>query len=147
MIALPSDSVQDYWSYLYNPYSGIFTDNFPNRYYNAKEERYYNIEDIEMTDVIILSNLISGHLKPNDSFDSWNLNNYFNLLCMNIHSKKFKSDKADKGFQILYDLLPNDNKRFEDQRTELVEYKKKNNIPLDPIFVKSYLHDNYNLLY
>ena len=146
LIALPSNMLQSYWGYLYNPFSGIFTDKFPNTYYNQKENRYYNINDLEMTDVVILSNLVSGHLKPNDIFNSWNLKNYFNLLCRNIHSHKFKTDRNNEGFKILYELLPNDNLGFESQWEKLKLYQEQNNIPLDPIFLDTYLYNNYRFL-
>ncbi len=145
LISLPSDEMQDYWGYLYNQYSGIFTDNFVNRYKNKKGE-YYTISDIEKTDVIILSNIVSGHIKPKDIFDSWNINTYCSLLCMNIHSQKFKQDRNNEAYKMLYEFFPNDNKRFEEGLTEFQKYQIDNNIMLDPIWFTSYLKENYRYL-
>lgn len=146
LIALPSSEVQNYWGYLYNAYSGIFTHGFPNTFFCDKEERYYDIKDIEATDVVILSNIVSGHEKPNDIFDSWNLNNYFNLLCKNIHGRMFKENPNNDAFRLLYELFPNDNLEFEKELEKCIEEQKKSNIPLEPIFLNSFLYDHYKLL-
>ena len=145
LISLPSSELQDYWGYLYNAYSGIFTQGFSNTFFNANENRYYDIKDIEATDVVILSNIVSGHKNPKDIFDSWNLNNYFNLLCMNIHGKAFKDNPNNDAFRLLYELFPNDNLRFEEEWEKCIEEQRKNNIPLDPIFMNSFLYDHYKI--
>lgn len=142
-ISLESSEMQEYWNYLYNPYSGIFTENFASKYFCKEENRFYAKEDIEKIDVIVLSNIIAGHSNPKDSFNSWNLETYFNLFCLNRYSKKFEKNRNDIGYGLLYELIPNDNLRFEEKLTEVQNWEKENYIPVEPMFVDSYIFDYY----
>lgn len=145
-LSLESEEMQEYWNYIYNPYSGIFTDKFEKKFFCEEEKRYYTKEDIAKVDLIVLSNIITGHVKPRDCFNSWNLDTYFSLLCMNPYSYKFEKNKNDIGYELLYKLIPNDNLRFEEELTKVQEWEKEHNISVEPIFVDSFIADYYKIL-
>lgn len=145
VISVQSSEMQDYWGYLYNKSSGIFTKGFKDKF-KDKNGNIIKQSDFNKVDVIYLTNAVSGHISINDMYDSWDLNTYFNLLCMNPFSLK----KIRKDNKIIYEklmqLLPNDNIEFE-KKLEKKQIESQNlKLPLDATFVSDYLYDNYKLL-
>lgn len=145
VIAVESEEMQNYWGYIYNRMSGIFTENFQGKF-KDKDGKIIKSEDFNKTDVIYLTNIPSGHLKLNDDFDAWNLSSYFNLLCINVNSDKFINDRNSKIYTLLYDLLPNVNEEFEKGLIEVQDESEKNGVSLEPIYFESFLKHNFKQL-
>ncbi|MFX0547783.1 hypothetical protein ACOAKC_00470 [Hathewaya histolytica] len=147
-LTLPSDKMQDYWSYLYNPYSGLFTDSFDLFGFYDEEGVQYKQSDFEKIDLIILSNVISGHLKTIEDFTTWNIENYCNLLCINFLGKKFKKNNNEL-LNSFIQFFPHDTVRFEEglvlvQKKE--EAMKADGPILESIYLQTFLYDHYNRL-
>lgn len=144
VISIPSYEMSRYWGYLYNGYSGIFTNSFSEKYEVRDESgnrRILTEEEICYTDVVYLTNIPSGHMKINDQFDPWDLDAYCGLLCINPHSIKSKKYRIH---QDLYDLLPNQNSEFEleyDQISSKGTNKEILQRQLD--FFSNFLHSHY----
>lgn len=135
VISVPSENIESYWGYLYNCFSGLFT------------EKSFNPHcDYDKVDVILLTNMIAGHQKPNDAFNSWDISSYCNLLCKNPYSRKHIS-KLHNGYIKLQDLFPNDTERFESFYNSFIEKCEKEKLPLQGIMFPTYLHTNYPLLW
>lgn len=146
VIAVESKEMQNYWGYLYNIMSGIFTDSFEGKF-KDKNGKVITSADFDKTDVIYLTNIPSGHLKLNDNFDAWNLSSYCNLLCKNIHSNKFINDKDSEMYKLLSDLLPNVNEKFEEGLVEIQNQGEKLGMPLDITYFSTFLSNNFKQLY
>lgn len=144
-IALPSDKMQNYWSFLYNPYSGFFTEKFDSFGYFDKDGKQYKQSDFEKIDVIVLSNIISGHLKTITDFPTWDIQKYCNILCINFYGKKFKEGNKQL-LDAFIQLFPHDNLRFENhlEMVQKEEMKREMGGPiLESIFLSSYLSYYY----
>lgn len=133
--------MQNYWGYLYNKFTGIFTNGFDENFRDA-DKNIIKHSDFDKVDVIYLANRVSGHIKPNDLYDSWNLDTYCNLICFNPFSAKNTSNDIKK----ICDLLPNDNLKFEQLLKQRQIHSDKLRIPFDGMCVKEYVYDNYKLL-
>lgn len=112
-LSVTSDKMQDYWNYLYNGYSGVFTPCYNSDLIHIKKEEFDRI------DVILLSNLISGHVHPVDGHNSWHLESYCNILCRNANSQRAHVNQSmHNRYQIVYikamELFPNSTNGFEE---------------------------------
>lgn len=146
VIAVESQKMQDYWGYLYNGMSGIFTESFKGNF-TDKDGNTVKSEDFDKTDVIYLTNIPSGHLILNDEFDVWNLSSYCNLLCININSNKFINDSKNIIYSSLCNLLPNINQKFDSGYKDIQKESEKFGIPLECIYFLKFLTDNFKELY
>lgn len=135
VISVTSEQMEDYWGYLYNGYTGLFTDS-----------SFCKNEDYDKVDVVLLTNLVSGHQAPHDDFNSWDLNVYFNLLCTNPFSYKKKSSPLCPTYKELLSLFPNCTQDFENFYSNLIEKCIKDKIPLDGLLFPMYIAERYPLL-
>ncbi|MCB2300861.1 hypothetical protein [Clostridium tagluense] len=145
VISLQSSEMQDYWGYMYNRYTGIFTNGFKNKF-TDKGGNVVNHSDFDKIDVVYITNIVSGHIKVNDKFDSWSLNTYCNLLCINPFSFKRTKKNNVSNYDELFLLLPNDNLKFEEGLEKCQLEGKKIGKPLDAIYLLEYIYDYYKLL-
>lgn len=91
--------IQDYYSYLFNGYTGIFTGQQP----IMPCENYSNV------DVVVLSNMVDGHYSQIGRFNPWKLNNYFNLMLVNPCNASKNCNARKK----LLEIIPNTTIQFE----------------------------------
>ncbi|QFG00796.1 hypothetical protein PB01_19450 [Psychrobacillus glaciei] len=91
----------DYWGYLYNEFSGLFTNN-----------TFFDSNSYNKVDVVLLTNILDGHINLNSEIESWNLNSYFNLFCKNPNSIKFKKEPTANIYNDLFRIIPNDTNEF-----------------------------------
>ncbi|WP_419748566.1 hypothetical protein ACNULB_01495 [Clostridium perfringens] len=146
VIAVESEEMQNYWWYLYNRMSGIFTNSFEGKF-RDKNNKVITSTDFNKTDVIYLTNIPSGHLKLSDEFDAWNLSSYCNLLCINYNSNKFINDKNSIMYSLICDLLPNVSKKFENGYKEFQKESEKKGIPLEFLYFPAFLTENFKKIY
>ena len=128
VVAIPSSKMQDYWSYLYNIQSGLFTPNYDDTLIGISKNEF------DKVDTILLTNLLSGHIHPVDKKNSWNLESYCNILCNNPNSQQYKIFKSDvERYEKIRSFIPNSNYEFEEL------YKKYDQ--QNPIFMQCILSD------
>lgn len=99
VIGTTTKEIQDYFSYLYNGFTGIFGGEKP----IMPPEKYSKV------DVVVLSNMVDGHYSQINEFNSWRLENYFNLMLVNPHNA-LKNCNARKK---LLEIIPNATIEFE----------------------------------
>ena len=110
-IAVQTTDISDYFGYLVNGYTGIFSGREP----IMQQDDYRNV------DVVVLSNLVDGHLNPEKISDPWNLNKYFNLMILN-QANAMSSTAAQER---LLSLVPNSTLEFEGYHTKFEETVKQ----------------------
>lgn len=139
VVAIPSSKMQDYWGYLYNSHSGVFTPNYDEELIGISKNEFDKVDNI------LLTNLVSGHIHTVDKYNSWHLENYCNILCRNPNNKRKTSnqDKYYEAYKKLQDLLPNDNNRFE---RLYVNYNNNMHMAMECIF-SEFLANNYSWLW
>lgn len=99
-IGTTTKEIQDYFAYLENGYSGIFKGVQP----IISADKYNHI------DVVILSNIVDGHYIPDETFNSWKLESFFNLMIINPNNKDINPDARNRLLQI----IPNSTLQFEE---------------------------------
>lgn len=141
-LSVPSQQMDNYWGYLYNPFTGIFTDQFPGKFFdkNGIEVKH---SDFDKVDVIYLTNIVEGHIRHLEDFDSWKLENYCSIFCINPFSQRTMKRSDIEVYEKLLDILPNDTFKFEKERDERNKHGEKIGIPTDPIFFSEYLYNHY----
>lgn len=145
-LSVTSNQMNDYWGYLYNPYTGIFTDQFAGKFLdkNKKEVKH---SDFDKVDVIYLTNIVEGHIRYFKDFDSWKLENYCSIFFINPFRQRAKNRSDVEAYQKLLELLPNDTLKFVREHDRKNKQLEKTGIPIDTIFFFEYLHHNYRLLW
>ena len=145
-LSVTSHQMNDYWGYLCNPCTGIFTEQFTGRFFD-KNNKEIKHSDFDKVDVIYLTNIVEGHIRYLKDFDSWKLENYCSILLINPFSQRTRKRSDVEAYKKLLEILPKDTFKFNcehDKRNlQLVEI----GIPIDPIFFFEYLHDNYRILW
>lgn len=144
-LSVPSQQMNNYWAYLYNPFTGIFTDQFAGKFFD-KENNEVKYSDFDKVDVVYLTNIVEGHIRYFKNFDSWKLENYCSIFCINHFSKHTKKHSDLEVYKKLLEILPNDTIQFEKERDLRNMQGEKIGIPTDPIFFSEYLYDHYYLL-
>lgn len=141
VIALPSSKMQDYWSYLYNTYSGVFTTNY--------DEKLIGIEKCEFDkiDLILLTNLVSGHIHPVDNYNSWFLENYCNIICINMNSHRCQNVSSPKCYGNLLDIIPNCTASFYKLYEQYEKYGGAIGQDLMACIFSEFLANNYKWLW
>lgn len=99
VIGTTTKEIQDYYSYLNNGFSGIFSGENP----IMPSEKYSHV------DVVVLSNMVDGHCSQISEFNSWRLDNYFNLMLVNPHNALKNCNARRK----LLEIIPNATIEFE----------------------------------
>ncbi len=107
--------MDNYWGYLYNPFTGIFTDQFAGKFFD-KENNEVKYSDFDKVDVVYLTNIVEGHIRCFKDFDSWKLENYCGIFCINPFSQRTKNHSDLEVYKKLLEILPNDTIRFEKER-------------------------------
>ena len=110
-VGLPLKQMAYYYGYLENGYTGIFTGCNP----------IMRAEEYNKTNIIVLSSMVEGHLYCDDSYDPWDLKNYFNLFLINPHTAT--PAKHALYAQVLK-MIPNDTIRFEEFFVKFYESAK-----------------------
>lgn len=141
-LSVPSQQMDNYWGYLYNPFSGIFTDQFSGKFFDKKKNEIKHSE-FDKVDVVLLTNIVEGHKRIVYEFDSWKLENYCSIFCINPFSQRTMKHCDVDVYKYLLDILPNDTNRFEKERDERNLQGEKLGIPTDPIFFSEYLYNHY----
>lgn len=141
-LSIPSQEMNDYWGYLYNPYTGIFTEGFEGIFLDKNNEPIKH-SDFDKVDVIYLTNIVEGHIRSIKDFDSWKLENYCSIFCFNPFSQRIKNKSDIEVCRELNEILPNDTFQFEKEHEERNKKGAKIGIPTDPIFFTEYLYDHY----
>lgn len=145
-LSVTSHQMNDYWGYLYNPYTEIFTNQFTGNFFdkNNKEVKH---SDFDKVDAIYLTNIVEGHMRHLRNFDSWKLENYCNIIFINPFSQRVKKRSDIEAYKKLLDILPNDTLKFKSEHDKRNKQLEEIGIPIDPIFFFEYLHDNYYILW
>lgn len=132
VVSVRSEDMQSYWNYLYNPLSGLFTEN-----------SFHNSKDYNKVDIVILSNLIEGHISPKDEYNSWCLENYCNIICLNSKKENLENNEFIKKLIMLEcDIIPNDTIQFEGYMTELIKFFPSY-VALNGLLFSHYMNDHY----
>lgn len=141
-LSVPSQQMNNYWGYLYNPFTGIFTDQFVGKFFdkNSIEVKH---SDFDKVDVIYLTNTVEGHIRCIKDFDSWKLENYCSIFCINPFSQRTRRHSDIKVYEKLLEILPNDTLKFEKERDAKNRQDEQIGIPTDPIFFSEYLYNHY----
>lgn len=145
-LSVTSHQMSDYWGYLYNPYTGIFTDQFAGKFFD-KNRNEVKHSDFDKVDVIYLTNIVEGHLRCLKDFDSWKLENYCSILFINPFSQRTRKRSDFEAYRKLLEILPNDTLKFKNEHDKRNKQLEKTGIPIDPIFFFEYLHENYRILW
>lgn len=144
-LSVPSQQMDDYWGYLYNPFSGIFTEEFSGKFFD-KNKNEIKHSDFDKVDVVLLTNIVEGHRRCIYDFDSWKLENYCNIFCINPFSQRTMKYCDVDVYKELLDILPNDTVRFENERDQKNLQDEKLGISTDPFFFSEYLYNHYYIL-
>lgn len=142
VISVSSQQMQDYWGYIYNPFTGIFTEDFKNSFYD-KSGKDVKHNDFDAVDVIYLTNIVEGHIRKIEGFDPWKLENYCGIFCINPFSVRTKDKKDIEVYEKLLNILPNDTILFEKEHDQANQRGKEMNISVDPIFMQEYISEHY----
>lgn len=144
-LSVTSNQMDNYWGYLYNPFTGIFTDQFVGKFFdkNNNEVKY---SDFDKVDVVYLTNIVEGHIRCIKDFDSWNLENYCSIFCINLFSQRTKKNSDIEVYKTLLETLPNDTIQFEKERELRNKQGEDMGISTDPIFFSEYIYDHFNIL-
>ena len=142
VISVSSQQMQDYWGYIYNPFTGIFTEDFKNSFYD-KSGKDVKHNDFDTVDVIYLTNIVEGHIRKIEGFDPWKLENYCGIFCINPFSVRTKDKKDIEVYEKLLNILPNDTILFEKEHDQANQRGKEMNISVDPIFMQEYISEHY----
>jgi hypothetical protein len=134
--------MDNYWGYLYNPFSGIFTDQFSGKFFDKNKNEIKHSE-FDKVDVVLLTNIVEGHKRSIYDFDSWKLENYCSIFCINPFSQRTMKYCDVDVYKYLLDILPNDTVRFENERDKRNLQGEELGIPTDPIFFSEYLYNHY----
>ena len=129
-------------SYIYNPFTGIFTEDFKNSFYD-KSGKDVKHNDFDTVDVIYLTNIVEGHIRKIEGFDPWKLENYCGIFCINPFSVRTKDKKDIEVYEKLLNILPNDTILFEKKHDQANQRGKEMNISVDPIFMQEYISEHY----
>lgn len=144
-ISVPSQQMNDYWLYLHNPNTGIFTDRFAGKFFD-KNKKVVEHSHFDKVDAIYLTNMLEGHTRCFKDFDSWKLENYCNIFFVNPFSQRTKQHSDLETYRKLLDILPNDTSRFKEEYNERKNQSKKTKIPIDAIFFFEFIHKHYYIL-
>ena len=128
--------------YIYNPFTGIFTEDFKNSFYD-KSGKDVKHNDFDTVDVIYLTNIVEGHIRKIEGFDPWKLENYCGIFCINPFSVRTKDKKDIEVYEKLLNILPNDTILFEKEHDQANQRGKEMNISVDPIFMQEYISEHY----
>lgn len=145
VLSVPSGELQDYYGYLCNTLTGIFTDAFSGHFFD-KDKKEVKFEHFDKVDAIYLTNIVTGHMKIFDKLDAWDLSKYCSIFLINPHSRHKMEKTIDPLYENLLSMLPNDTIKFKDEREEKLRTSMLNGVPIDPIIFSVYLHDHYPLL-
>lgn len=145
VLSVPSGQMDNYWGYLCNPFTGIFTDQFEGKFHDedGNDIRY---QDFDKVDVIYLTNIVEGHRRSFNDFDSWKLENYCSIFIINPFSKRTREKSDIEGYKKLLEILPNDTIKFKNERDERNKKGRQLGISTDLIFFTEYLYDHYFIL-
>lgn len=127
VLSLCTNEMQDYWDYLYNSFSGLFTD-----------VTYDCHSNYDKVDVVLITNIVSGH--QNGVTGAWDLKNYFNLFLPNPYCKKFSGNSWEGIYSELLDLIPNHTIEFDTFLMELEKEMIKLKTNLHGIIFPSFLN-------
>lgn len=144
-LSVPSGELQNYYGYLCNPATGIFTDAFPGHFFD-KDTNEVKYEHFDKVDVVYLTNIVTGHLKISDRINAWNLSEYCSILLINPYSRHTIENTVVHLYKNLLSLLPNDTLKFKKERDEKLRNNILNEVPIDPIIFFEYLYNYYPLL-
>lgn len=145
-LSVTSHQMNDYWGYLCNPCTGIFTEQFAGKFFD-KNHNEVKHSDFDKVDVIYLTNIVEGHLRHLKDFDSWKLENYCSILFINPFSQRTRKRSDVEAYKKLLYILPNDTLKFKNEHDKRNKQLAKTGIPIDTIFFFEYLHDNYYILW
>lgn len=144
-LSIPSQQMGNYWGYLYNPFTGVFTNQFVGEFFD-KNHNEIKYADFDKVDVIYLTNIVEGHKRCFENFDSWSLENYCSIFCINPYSQRTKKRSDIEAYKKLLEILPSDTIRFENERKVRNRQGEKENVSTDPIFFLEYLYNHYYML-
>ena len=133
VIAVPIENFEDYWSYLYNSSTGLFV---------KEDNGICHPVEYDKVDIVYLASLVTGHKEPKDTYNSWQLASYCNLLCQNRFSQKFKNG-FHKGYIGALKLLPNSTIMFENFYSAFSSYADMVSAPVQGLMFSSYFDKYY----
>lgn len=133
MVAVRSTDLQTYWQYLYNAYSGLFTSN-----------SFCNNDEYSKVDIVLLTNIIEGHENPSEEYNSWEIKNYCNLICLNPFN--IKDGELSEKYKSFLDMFPNSKVQFEEYYKKFKEAIKNKPVPdLELLLFPHYMYDYHPL--
>lgn len=133
MVSVRSTDMQSYWEYLFNGYSGLFTD-----------KSFCNINEYSKVDAVLLTNMLEGHCNPSEEYDAWNLENYCNLLCLN--PRNIYNGKLSNKHKVFLDNFPNSTCQFEEYYLKFLKSIEKELAPdLELLLFPHYMDEYYPL--
>lgn len=136
VISVPSNEMQYYYNYLWNPESGILAGEL--ECFNRRPEEFDKI------DVVVLTNIVSGH-SMDVGMNAWDLNNYCTIGFINPNSYGIK--KHTKPLSEMLNVIPDEAIRFQKEREKVLARDLPRGIPVDEMVVFEYLVNNHSILY
>ena len=141
-VSVSSEQIGNYWQYLYNSFSGIFTDKIAN-IFRDKNEKETKHSDFDKVDVVYLTNIVEGHKRCLIDFDSWKLENYCSIFCVNPFRQSVGRFSDIEILSELKKILPNDNDRFNKECEIRKRQLEAMGLSVDPTFFLEYLRKYY----
>lgn len=136
-IAVPITNLENYWAYLYNAFSGLFV---------KSNNGICPPTDYDKIDVVYLTALVTGHTKPKDTYNSWKLSSYCNLLCKNPFSRKYQNGFYE-GYKSALELFPNSTSCFEEFYSGVSESADKAQRPLQGLMFPTFFDEYFPYLW
>lgn len=145
----------------YNYYTDFFSMAeilFAHGYFNTQKERksFFNRmqfnngicppTDYDKIDVVYLTALVTGHTKPKDTYNSWKLSSYCNLLCKNPFSRKYQNGFYE-GYKSALELFPNSTSCFEEFYSGVSESADKAQRPLQGLMFPTFFDEYFPYLW
>lgn len=130
VVSVCTNEMQDYWDYLFNSFTGLFTDS-----------TYDNLGNYDKVDIVLLTNIVSGHL--GEIKGAWDLKNYCNLFFPNPYCEKFSTDLWKELYCELLNLIPNHTYEFDYFLMELEKEMNKAGINLHGLIFDSFISEKF----
>ncbi len=86
-------------------------------------------------------------MKPDDRYNSWYLNQYCSLICMNPFSLGYDKTNPKQAYELLSKIFPVDNARFEDGLIKKEQEEYKLGVPALATYFLEFLDHNYKWLH
>lgn len=132
-VSVPINNFENYWSFLFNQFSGLFV---------REQNGICPPAEYDKVDIVYLTSLVTGHLRPRDGYNSWDLSSCCNLLCRNPFSRKYRR-QSYRGYEEATRILPNSTERFDAFYAEFKVYAEERQLPLQGLMFSAFLAEHF----